>query len=209
MTKYRVNFYTLSDCHAEKIIEAADLPALMAQLDREMIDLSAPFTIYEIGDNKPMTAPLTPAPLTPAEQFREEIRNSFDLLHVENGEIRAEIETLRSALATIAHGLAHAATATTTTSGLTEIMPATRITKTRTAGKDYYKIMGGRYTKRGVTIWIEGLKALDLDPATIAWDSTDGYTFETPLNVTVLMKEYKDEESGEIKNTPHKVIGKA
>lgn len=136
-------------------------------------------------------------------QVIEAVNNSIDLLHVEIAEIRADLAQMRE-------GLTHASQpAPTLASGQTETMQATRITKTRTAGKDYYKILRGRYTKRGVTIWIEGLKALDLDPAKIEWDDTDGYTFPTPFSVTVLMKEYKDEESGETKLTPQKVIGKA
>ena len=134
-------------------------------------------------------------------QVIETVNNSIDLLHVEIAELRADLAQMRE-------GLTHASQPAPA-SGQTETMQATRITKTRTAGKDYYKILGGRYTKRGVTIWIEGLKALDLDPKQIEWDETDGYTFPTPLNVTVLMKEYKDEETGETKTTPQKVIGRA
>ena len=157
-----------------------------------------------------MTTPTTtPTPAQQqAEQFRAEIRASFERLEMHLDEQRVEIAELRADLAQMREGLTHASQPAPA-SGQTETMTATRITKTRTAGKDYYKILGGRYTKRGVTIWIEGLKALDLDPKQIEWDETDGYTFPTPLNVTVLMKEYKDEETGETKTTPQKVIGRA
>ena len=201
--QYRTSFYTLSDCHAEKEIEAADMPALMAQLDRLMIDLSAPFTIYEIGDNKPMTAPLTPAPTTPAEQFREEIRNSFDLLHVENGEIRAEIETLRSALATIAHGLAHAATANTTTTGnFTEMIIDSVIMSYDDKGKQTYKATGTPFSKFGVRIWAEVLPALGIDPLTL---NPGTNPINPPIPARVLMQ--TNEETG--KPAPRKITGKA
>ena len=203
--QYRTSFYTLSDCHAEKIIEAADLPALMAQLDREMIDLSAPFTIYEIGDNKPMTAPLTPAPTTPAELFREEIRNSFDLLHVENGEIRAEIETLRSALTTIAHGLAHAATATASAK-FAEMEITTIIYNVDKNDKPVYMAMGIPYTKFGVRVWDEVLPMLDIDPTTFK----AGKNVITPaIRARVLLGETTNRETGVKGIGPHKITGKA
>ena len=39
--------------------------------------------------------------------------------------------------------------------------------------------------KRGVTIWSEGLEALNLDPAKIEWKDDDSYTFEKPIPTTV------------------------
>ena len=201
--RYRVNFYTLSDCHAEKIIESADRASLDAQLTNQMIDRSAPFTIYEIGDNKPMTVPLTPAPTTPAEQFREEIRNSFDLLHVENGEIRAEIETLRSALTTIAHGLAHAATATATTPGAySEMVIESVIMTTDDKGKPVYKATGAPYSKFGVRIWNEVLPALGINPLSL---KPGPNPINPAIPARVLMQ--TNEETG--KPAPRKITGKA
>ena len=122
---------------------------------------------------------------------------------------RNTLDELTKAIETVLHGLQHAATATAPApQGQTEAVTMTRITRTRTNGKWYYKMQGGRYMKRGVTVWDEVLKTLDLDPAIIEWDSQDGYTFPQPLTVAVLLKEYTD-DGGEIKTTPQKVTGKA
>lgn len=167
-----------------------------------------------------MTTPTTqPTPAQQAaEQFREEIRAQFASTQNELGNARAEIEIIRhelealiTAVGTITAGIQHAATATpptTASNAPTMIIPMTRLIKTRTNGKNYYKMQGGQYMKRGITVWDEVLKVLDLDPATIEWDAQDAHTFKTPLNVTVLMQEYTTDE-GEIKSGPQKVIGKA
>jgi len=151
-----------------------------------------------------MTTPTTqPTPAQQAEAFREEIRAAFDLLHVEIAELRADVAQMRE-------GLNHAAQpAPIAPNAPTMVIPMTRLIKTRTNGKNYYKMQGGQYMKRGITVWDEVLKVLDLDPAEIEWDAQDAHTFKTPLNVTVLMQEYTDSDSGEIKTGPQKVIGKA
>jgi hypothetical protein len=147
--------------------------------------------------------------------FRGEIQTisaRLQDLHNLQEEERARVETIAESVESIIDGLHNAAaTATPPASGSaanTEIMPAVKITRTRTSGKWYYKILGGKYVKRGVTIWSEGLAALNLDPAKIEWQDDDSHTFPTPFNVTVLLKEYTD-DSGQTKPTPQKVIGKA
>jgi hypothetical protein len=105
----------------------------------------------------------------------------------------------------------HAATPSTraTEENPLEIVTMTKITRTRTNGKWYYKMLGGKYMKRGVTIWSEGLEALQLDPAKIEWKDDDSFTFEKPIPTTVQMRAYNDPISGDEKLTPQKVIGKA
>ena len=158
--KYRASYYTLSDCHEEKELEASD-------------------------------------------------RAAFDRLQFQINDIHNQAEDIRADLAQMREGLTHAAQPAPVSSGQTETMQAIKMTRTRTSGKWYYKMLGGRYIKRGVTVWDEVLKALQLDPATLQWNDDDSFLFDEPLNVTILLKEYKDEESGEMKITPQKVTGKA
>jgi hypothetical protein len=212
--KYRVSFYTLSDCHQESEIEATDRATLMAQLDRLMIDLSAPFTIYEIytGDNKPMTTP-TPAPVTSqvqqsAERFREELRADIAEIMDELKSQRAELINVRADLDAIRAGLTQASTATPPTVGAFETMDAVKIIRTKSKGKWYYKMQGGQYMKNGVTIWEEVLDLLNLDPATIAWSDEDTFKLPEPIRVKMLIKTYTD-ESGIEKQTPQKIAGRA
>ena len=198
MTKYRTSFYTLSDCHAEKIIEAADMPALMAQLDRLMIDLSAPYTIYEIGDNKPMTTPTTQPTQTPAqaaEQFRSELRADLELLHVEIAEIRADLAQMRD-------GLTHASQpATAAVANFSEMMLDNIIMTYDDKGKPTYKATGTPYNKFGVRVWPETLPALGIDPLSLK----PGPNAQTPITARVLMQ--ISEETG--KSNPRKVTVKA
>lgn len=147
----------------------------------------------------------TPTP-QPEKITASEIRELFANQAHYYQDLRAELEELRAILETMRGGLQQAATAPAPT-GQTEAVTMTRIVRTRTNGKWYYKMQGGKYTKRGVTVWDEVLASLDLDPATIAWDTQDGHTFPHPLTVAVLLKEYTDETTGEIKTTPQKVLG--
>ena len=210
MPVYRASFYTLSDCHSEKEIEAADRPALMAQLDRLMIDLSAPFTIQEIkGDNKPMTTPTQPTPAQlAAEQFRADLRADLAEIMDELHSQRAELVNVRADLEAIRAGLQQASQPAAATASQFETMDAVKIIRTRSKGKWYYKMQGGRYMKSGVTIWEEVLDLLGIDPLQIPWDEHDAYKLPEPIAVKMAIKEYKDEETGELKRTPQKVTGK-
>ena len=151
-----------------------------------------------------MTTPNTqPADkITPAElrEYFTMMENRFDELTVEIAELRAALETMRE-------GLTHASQPAPTQTQ-TETMIATCIIRTRSNGKWYYKLQGGRYTKQGVTIWEEVLKALQIDPEKIEWDAKDTHTFETPHAVRLEMKTITD-DAGIEKSTPRKVIGKA
>ena len=199
MTKYRTSFYTLSDCHTEKEIEAADLPALMAQLDRLMIDLSAPYYIHEIQETiKPMTTPTTQPAQTPAqaaEQFRSELRADLELLHVEIAEIRADLAQMRD-------GLTHASQpATAAVGNFSEMMLDNIIMTYDDKGKPTYKATGTPYNKFGVRVWPETLPALGIDPLSLK----PGPNAQTPITARVLMQ--ISEETG--KSNPRKVTGKA
>ena len=92
--------------------------------------------------------------------------------------------------------------------GATETMQAKRMIRSRANGKWYYKMQGGRYHQRGVTVWDEVLKDIGIDPKEIAWDDQDGYTFPTPINVVMALKEYTD-DAGIVKITPQKITGRA
>jgi hypothetical protein len=156
------------------------------------------------------TAMTATSPQQAAELFREEIRASLEAITIEINGVIAEVHAVRADLFQMREGLTHASQpAPTATNAPTMVIPMTRLIKTRTNGKNYYKMQGGQYMKRGITVWDEVLKVLDLDPAAIEWDAQDAHTFKTPLNVTVLMQEYTDSESGEIKTGPQKVIGHA
>jgi len=154
--------------------------------------------------NTPTTNPAQQA----AEQFRADLRADLAEIMDELHSQRAELTNIRADLESIRAGLTQAASQPAATIGQTESVTMTRITRTRTSGKWYYKMQGGRYMKRGVTVWDEILKAMELDPESIEWDTQDGYTFPQPLTVTVLLKEYTDETSGELKTTPQKVTGR-
>lgn len=76
--------------------------------------------------------------------------------------------------------------------GNTELIDATTLICNLNEGKKSYKLKGGRFTKFGVTIWPEVLKAAGLEPDTIPPTfNLNGYT------ATVLLKE---------DGTPNKVI---
>jgi hypothetical protein len=171
--KYRVSFYTLSDCHAEKEIEAADRPALMAQLDNLMIDLSAPFTIYEIytGENKPMTTP-TPAPVTSqvqqaAERFREELRADIAEIMDELKSQRAELINVRADLDAIRAGLTQAAQPAPAVGAFGEMEISAIVKTIDKNNKINYLAIGAPYAKFGVRIWDEILPAVGIDPAAL------------------------------------------
>jgi len=151
-----------------------------------------------------MTTPTTQPDRITAAEIRELFKEQGALLT----DLHLEFELLREQVHAMRGGLQQAATAPAQV-GTFETVTMTRITRTRTNGKWYYKMQGGRYMKRGVTVWDEVLSSLAIDPLNIPWDTQDGYTFPQPLTVAVLLKEYADETSGEIKTTPQKVTGKA
>lgn len=128
-----------------------------------------------------------------------EIRELFADLHAEIEELRTEIEGMRTGLQQAASQPARAEN---------ETMQAVKLVRTKSKGKWYYKLQGGRYMKNGVTIWEEALDLLDLKPEAIAWDEKDEYKLPSPINVTMQIKTYTDPETGEIKQTPQKVTGK-
>ena len=169
--KYRVDYYTLSDCHESgKEIEAADRAALMAQLDNLMIDLSAPFTIYEIytGENKPMTTPTATPAQQAAEQFRADLRADLAEIMDELHSQRAELVNVRADLEAIRAGLTQAASQPAQTVGaFSEMMIDNIIMTYSDKGEPAYKATGAPYNKFGVRVWPETLPALGIDPASL------------------------------------------
>jgi hypothetical protein len=201
--KYRVSFYTLSDCHSEKEIEATDRPALMAQLDKEMIDLSAPYTITELGDNKPMT---TPTPTTPAqqaaEQFRADLRADLAEIMDELHSQRAEIINVRADLEAIRAGLTQASQPAPAVGTFGEMMIDNIIMTYDDKGKAAYKATGTPYNKFGVRVWPETLPALGIDPISLR----PGPNPQQPaIRARVLMNEPEEGKTAQ----PRKVTGKA
>ena len=80
----------------------------------------------------------------------------------------------------------------------------TLVASTDDNGKPVYKVKGGKYAKHGVRVWPEvlpvlGIKADELKPGPNPYSAT----------VRVLLKKYTDEETGQEKLTPQKVIGLA
>lgn len=207
--KYRVSFYTLSDCHSEKEIEAADRPALMAQLDRLMIDLSAPFTIYEIytGENK-MTTPTTTPAQQAAEQFRADLRADLAEIMDELHSQRAELINVRADLEAIRAGLTQAASqpAATSTGTFSEMIIENIIMSYNDEGKPTYKAKGAPFQKFGVKVWDETLPLLGINPATLK----PGQNIQPePITARVLMGETTNRETGAKGIGPRKVTGKA
>jgi hypothetical protein len=221
--KYRVSFYTLSDCHSEKEIEAADRPALMAQLENLMIDLYAPFTIYEIytGDNKAMKTPqaapmqgMTPLGITPtpaqqaAEQFREEIRRQFAMIEERLQDIaelthenRANVINIGADLEAIRAGLTQASQPAPAAGAFSEMMIDNIIMTYDDKGKPAYKATGTPYNKFGVRVWDEVLPTLGIDPASLH----PGPNPQSAIRARVLMNEPEEGKTAQ----PRKVTGKA
>jgi len=148
-----------------------------------------------------MTTP-TPTP-TPAQQaaeeFRDEIRAAFDLLHVEIAELRADLAQMRE-------GLSHAsqpAPAPVGTFG--EMTIDTIIMSYDDNGKPTYKAQGAPYQKHGVRIWEEVLPLLGVDPATLH----PGKNPQTPaIQARVLLGETTNQDTGTKQTGPRKVTGK-
>ena len=80
----------------------------------------------------------------------------------------------------------------------------TLIASTDDNGKPVYKVKGGKYAKHGVRVWPEvlpalGIKADELKPGPNPFSAT----------VRVVLKKYTDEETGQEKLAPQKVVGLA
>jgi hypothetical protein len=143
----------------------------------------------------PTTQPLTPAQQA-AEQFREEIRAAFDLIHVEIAELRADLAQMRE-------GLTHASQPAPTV-GTGNTFTAVKIEREKRKGKYYYKMIGGQFSKHGITVWDEILEAMNLDK--VEYDTEDIHKLNPPIEVRFSSELYTDEEG--TKNR-RKVIGKA
>lgn len=141
-----------------------------------------------------MTTPTTPTNqpdrLTPAE-----IRELFEGIHVEISELRADLAQIRE-------GLTHAAQPAPAVS---DTFAAVKIEREKRKGKYYYKMLGGQFTKHGITVWDEVLEAMGLDA--VEYGKDDIYKIEPPLIVRYSSEPYTDEE-GQPKNR-RKVTGKA
>ena len=80
----------------------------------------------------------------------------------------------------------------------------TLVVTTDDNGKPVYRVKGGKYVKHGVRVWPEvlpvlGIKADELKPGPNPFSAT----------VRVLLKKYTDEETGQEKLAPQKVVGLA
>jgi hypothetical protein len=159
----------------------------------------------------------TPAPAAQPERMSAaEIRKAFDDINARlqdlynlQAEERERVEQIAESVESIIEGL-HKAAATlppTAPSGQTLTETATSIERETRKGKTYYRVMCGRFTKHGVRIWEEGLKAAGIDPAALDWVN-DTAKIDPPLRVVIEMENYTTEE-GETKTGPKRIIGKA
>lgn len=142
------------------------------------------------------TQPQTPAQQA-AEQFREEIRAAFDLLHVEIAELRADLAQMRE-------GLTHAAQPAPTASASKEMTIEIIVMTYDDNGKPAYKAKGAPYQSFGVRVWPEILPILGIDPATLK----PGPNTITPIRASLEMGETKD-DNGNPRQSPRKVTGRA
>lgn len=133
----------------------------------------------------------------PDRMTAEELRAAFELLHVEISELRTEITQIRE-------GLTHASQPTpASTNG--DTFAAVKIEREKRKGKYYYKMLGGQFTKHGITVWDEVLEAMGLDSA--EYDEDDIHKLTPPLIVRFSSEPYTDEE-GQTKHR-RKVTGRA
>ena len=137
-----------------------------------------------------------PTPQQAAEQFREEIRAAFDLLHVEIAELHADLAQMRE-------GLTHASQpAPIANSGqFTEMMIDSIIMTYSDKGEPAYKATGTPYNKFGVRVWPETLPILGIDPASLKPGPNPQ---PAAIKAQVLMQ-----VNDEGKASPRKVTGKA
>jgi len=154
-----------------------------------------------------MTTP-TAQPATPAQQaaadFREEIRQQFTNTFLQFVSLQQEIGGLRNDIDQMREGLNHASQPAPVVNA--ETFTAVKIEREKRKGKYYYKMIGGQFSKHGITIWDEILEALDLDK--VAYDEDDTHKLIPPLEVRFSSEEYTEETTGEIKHR-RKVTGKA
>lgn len=132
-------------------------------------------------------------PQDPNKITAAEIRELF-------ADLRAEIEELRTEVRQFKGGIATAATTPTI-----ETFAAVKIEREKRKGKYYYKMLGGQFTKHGITIWDEVLEAMGLDK--VEYDADDIHKLDPPLIVRISSEPYTDED-GQEKNR-RKVIGRA
>lgn len=151
-----------------------------------------------------MTTPTT----QPNRITASEIRELFKNLHINTAahieEIRAEVEDLRDEVRQMKSGLATASQPAASVDG--ENFTAVKIEREKRKGKYYYKMLGGQYSKHGITIWDEVLKALGLDA--VEYDSDDIHKLNPPLEVHVSFEWYTDPETNEQKKRK-KITGRA
>jgi len=196
--KYMVDYYTLSDCHERKEIEAANREAVINILNLKGADLTAPHTIQEMEQNR-MTTPQTPQQA--AEQFRADLRADLaeimDALHTQ----RAEMLNIRADLDAIRAGLTQASQQPAAPAGtFAEMMIDNIIMTYDDKGKPAYKATGTPYSKFGVRVWDEVLPALGIDPASLRPGPNPQ---PAPIRARVLLK-----VTDEGKTAPQKVTGK-
>ena len=154
--------------------------------------------------NPTPATPLSPAPLTPAEQFRADMMSALAAIRAELALFYGDIDAIQSDIAAIRDGLASASQPATHASGVTQTITATSIIMTYDdKGQPSYKILGPPFAKFGVRVWPEVLPALGIDPATLK-------PGPNPINlaVRVQMQEHTAED-GTVKLIPQKVTGRA
>lgn len=133
-----------------------------------------------------------------------EIRDLFAELKAEISQQGIEINGLIAELHAMRGGLQQAATPPATTDG--ENFTAVKIEREKRKGKYYYKMIGGQYSKHGITIWNEVLEALGLDA--VEYDADDIHKLNPPIAVHVSWEWYTDPETGEQKKRK-KITGRA
>lgn len=204
MNTFTVEYYTKSDGKTRATIEA-NTSAEAESIARQRDDFSQLITTRK--EPATMTTP-TPQPdrITAAEirELFAGMREQIESLQTETGGLRTDIETLSEELYTMRNGLQQAATAPATTDG--ENFTAVKIEREKRKGKYYYKMIGGQYSKHGITIWDEVLEALGLDA--VEYDSDDIHKLNPPVEVHVSFEWYKDPETGEQKKRK-KITGRA
>jgi hypothetical protein len=85
-----------------------------------------------------------------------------------------------------------------------EVTVDTIVYATDDNGRPTYKVKGGKYAKHGVRVWPEVLPLIEIDPATLKPGPN-----ACIRTVRIVLKKYTDEETGEEKIAPQKVVGLA
>lgn len=154
-----------------------------------------------------MTTPTnTPTPSND-RMTAAEIRELFEGLNSTISALMFRVTDLEAEIHAMREGLTIAATRPAqeiTSNG--ENFTAVKIEREKRKGIYYYKMLGGRYTKHGVTIWPEVLEALGLDKVEFSADDT--YKLDPPLEVHATAEYYTDPDDGQQK-ARRKVTGRA